>query len=56
MESKPIREAKYAIMRAASDSPRDGNPANFWEYQRRVMEPLRNNLRAAFAEEEQEVA
>ena len=56
MEPKPIRDAIYAIMRAASDSPRDGNPEAFWEYQRLVMEPLRDNLRNAYADQEQEAA
>lgn len=56
MEPKRVREAIYAIMRAASDSPHDGNQSTFWEYQRRVMEPLRANLRDAYEDKEQEAA
>jgi hypothetical protein len=56
MEPKQVREAIYAIMRAASDSPRCGNEEAFWEYQRRVMEPLRDDLRNAYSELEQEAA
>jgi len=55
MEPKPVREAIYAIMRAASDSPR-GNEEAFREYQRRVMHPLRDDLRNAYDQQEREAA
>ena len=43
----PKQDAILALMRAASDCPHQANQDAFWEYQSRIMEPLRENIRKA---------
>jgi len=43
----PRQDAILALMRAAHDCPSRVDQPAFWEYQNRIMEPLRQNIREA---------
>jgi hypothetical protein len=46
------RDAIHALLAAAHHCPGRLDQEAFWEYQNRVMEPLRENIRQAVKEEE----